>query len=199
MNMNSGSRRQARILVADDDQTLAMTLCAILEEQGYEVATAFSGEEAVTKSTWFIPDLFVSDICMRTMNGVEAATRITAKIPECGVLFLSGLVSITDVVKTAPVRLVYSFASKPLHTLDLLNAIAYKLSAIGTADDSAAMGMEQIALQNDVIGRTPAKAGFILGKSGAGADSQVTRQGIPDAVFFDRSQQETPGLRFLLQ
>ncbi len=127
--MDSRNGRQARILVADDNQAIALTLSAILEEQGYEVATAFSGEEAVTKAAWFIPDLLVSDIYMKVMNGVVAATRITAKLPQCGVLFLSGLATMSEILITAPERLVYSFISKPLQTVDLLNAIAYKLSA----------------------------------------------------------------------
>jgi CheY-like chemotaxis protein len=43
MSRNSGNRKPTRILVADDDQTIALTLSAILEEQGYEVATAVNG------------------------------------------------------------------------------------------------------------------------------------------------------------
>ena len=49
MRMRFGRQLQTRILVVDDEPTIAVTLAAILEEEGYEVETAFSGEEAFAK------------------------------------------------------------------------------------------------------------------------------------------------------
>jgi DNA-binding NtrC family response regulator len=112
------NKRQVRILVLDDDRTVALALSEILAEQGYEVATVFSGEKALMKAAEFSPDLLISDVCMDGMNGVEAAIRITAMLPGCKVLFVSGLASMAEVLNAAPKRLVFSFMSKPLHSLD---------------------------------------------------------------------------------
>jgi CheY-like chemotaxis protein len=117
-------------------------LSEILAEQGYKVATAFSGEESVAQALSFLPDLLILDVCMGKMSGVKAATAIATLLPECKVLFLSGLASMSDVAKSAPKGLVYSFTPKPMHPLDLLNAIAYMVPARSMMYDSAAAGID---------------------------------------------------------
>ena len=197
MRIRYGSKRQARILVVDDERTIALTLSAILQKQGYAVATAFSGEEAVARAAEFFPDLLVYDVCLGAMNGVEAATWITVMLPECGVLFLSGQASMADVMNAAPERLVYSFASKPLHPLDLLNAIAYMLSAVSTPDDAAAMAAVPGAIQRNGIEWMPGKAGFILKDVKTGA--VAANQGKPDSVLFEIRFAGTAGRAMQLQ
>ncbi len=156
-----GNVRQARILVVDADHILALTIQTILEAQGYKVETAFSGEEALAKAPGFAPDLLISEVCLGAMNGVEAATRITAKVRGCSVFFLSGPASLAEVSKTAPARLVYSFTTKPLHSLDLLNAIAYMLPVASLVDDEA-VAIEHQTNPRDYVGLMLAGAGLQL-------------------------------------
>ena len=199
MRTRYGKNTQARILVVDDDKMVALTLSAILQEQGYEVATAFNGKEAIVKAATFFPDLLLSDVNMGAMNGVEAATRITAKLPDCRVLFLSGHASMSDVLDSAPRRLVFSFMSKPVHTLELLNAIAYQLSAINTSDDPAVRAVEDDAVQRYAMGLLPIKAGFILKDVESKARHSATTQVNPDVVLFDMRIPETAGIAGRLQ
>ena len=161
-NWNNG---KARILVVDDDKTVATTLRDYLAEQGYEVATAFSGEEAIVQAAVFSPDLLVSDICMGALNGVETATAITAMSPDCRVLFLSGVSSMYDVMSTAPKRLVYSFMSKSVHPLDLLNAIAYMLPDISAIHDPAAMALDRETHPSSAIRMRLVETGLMLSQA----------------------------------
>ena len=130
--MNYPKTRRSRVLVVDDERSIALTLSAILEDADYEVRTAFSGEEAVETAAIFHPDLLLTDIAMGTMNGIDAALRITAAQPGCRVLFLSGHAAFCEILKSPPAHLVYSSMSKPTRVPDLLNAIAYMLQ-IGRA------------------------------------------------------------------
>jgi CheY-like chemotaxis protein len=189
--MRYTNKRQARILVVDNEQMIALALSAILQKQGYAVATAFSGEQAIAIAADFIPDLLVSEIYMGAMNGVESATQITGKLPNCSVLFLSGFASISDVLKIAPKRLVYSFMSKPMHPLDLLNAIAYKLSVVSTDDGPAVIAVGCETIRRDAVEKMPTKAGFILRKAGTWAPEAT--QGRPDVVFFDMRLHDAAG------
>jgi CheY-like chemotaxis protein len=143
----ASSSRSARILVVDDEQIIALALAAILEKNGYDVEKAFSGDEAVAKAADFNPDLLLSDVSMGTMTGIEAATQITAKLPRCRVLFLSGHASKADIAEAAPKRMVYSFASKPLHPADLLSALAYMLSGFNATDDPGVISIEPGAMK----------------------------------------------------
>lgn len=149
MRMRRGHQGQARILVADWDQPHALALAAIVRRMGYEVAIAFSGEEAVELAPAFVPDLLITEVCMGGLDGIAAAAQITATLPDCRVLFLPGETSIEEIFHTAPEQLVYSFTPKPVHPLDLLNAIAYMLSAEWSTDDPAAMAAEHDTIEPD--------------------------------------------------
>ncbi len=135
MRRRFGKPVKTRILVVDDEPSIAVRLAGILEEEGYEVETAFSGENAVLKAAGFEPNLLIIDLNMGAMNGVEAATRITAILPDCRVLFFSGTSSFDELSRTAPKRLVYSFARKPMPVHDLFSAIAYIVSPANTVYD----------------------------------------------------------------
>jgi DNA-binding NarL/FixJ family response regulator len=64
-----------RILVADDHPIFRLGLCALVgSHQGWEVCgEATNGREAVEKCDQLKPDLLILDICMLSLNGVDAA------------------------------------------------------------------------------------------------------------------------------
>lgn len=65
-----------RVLIVDDEYPNRLLLRAILE-QDYLVEEAVSGEEAISKTGTFKPDLILMDIIMSGMSGLEATERIT--------------------------------------------------------------------------------------------------------------------------
>ena len=139
MRTHYGHAGQARILVADWDRTNAHTISAILDRSGYGVATAFDGEEAVVKAASFTPDLSITEPFMGRLSGMESATAITAALPACRMLFLSGEAPSSDISKAAPKHLVYSFISGSVPPLDLPNAVAYMLPAKNSFGHPAAL------------------------------------------------------------
>ncbi|MEW9899482.1 response regulator [Chitinivorax sp. PXF-14] len=66
-----------KILVVDDSPTERHFLSEILTKNGFEVFTAESGEEAVTKSKQVLPDLILMDVVMPGLNGFQATRSIT--------------------------------------------------------------------------------------------------------------------------
>jgi DNA-binding NtrC family response regulator len=193
MRMKVGHNMQARILVVDDDPASAQALQAILLDYGYEVAKACSDRDAADKAAKFIPDLLLSGVSWDLMTGIKAATRVTAMLPQCRVLFLSGRASISDIVNAVPKRLVYSFTTKPLHPLDLLNVIAYMLSAVSSAEDQVAMAVQQDAIKRYAGKWMRARVGSGVRKARAGAEEAVTLHGHPDAVLHNMSLQDAGG------
>ncbi len=68
-----------RILIVDDNQDGADTLATMLEYMGNEIRVAYDGEEAVTATVEFRPDVVLLDIGLPKMNGYEACRRIRAQ------------------------------------------------------------------------------------------------------------------------
>jgi CheY-like chemotaxis protein len=79
-----------KILVVDDEQVVADTLCMIFNKRGFDCRTAYTGFEAIARTDEFCPELLLCDISMPGMSGLEVVAKVTAKCPDCRVLLLTG-------------------------------------------------------------------------------------------------------------
>lgn len=68
-----------RILVVDDEREIVETLRGILLKNGYEVSTAFDGEEALLKVRDENPDVILLDLIMPKLNGYDTLKEIREK------------------------------------------------------------------------------------------------------------------------
>ena len=78
--------KEKKILVIDDDQDILKLIKIILENEGYEVKTAPTGEEGIKYAIQDMPDLILLDIMMPIMDGWEILKMLhtdegTRKIP----------------------------------------------------------------------------------------------------------------------
>ena len=66
-----------KILIVDDSPTERHALSELLVKSGFNIVTAESGEEAISKSKSEMPDLILMDVDMPGMNGYQATRTIT--------------------------------------------------------------------------------------------------------------------------
>jgi signal transduction histidine kinase/ActR/RegA family two-component response regulator len=80
------------ILVVEDEEIVRDLVCAVLEEQGYNVICAADGLEALELAGNFdgTIHLLVTDVIMPHMNGPELATKLSGIRPDMMVLYVSG-------------------------------------------------------------------------------------------------------------
>ena len=69
---------QRRILVVDDDESLRWVTQAQLQQAGYQVDAAASGDDALDRLHDAPPDLVITDLMMPGMSGVELLKSIRA-------------------------------------------------------------------------------------------------------------------------
>lgn len=82
--------KQIRILLADDHTVVRKGLRLLLENAGMTVvADAADGRETIALCEQHSPDVVVMDVAMPTLNGIEAARQISAKMPQTAIVFLS--------------------------------------------------------------------------------------------------------------
>ncbi len=79
-----------KILIVDDDVTIFGILKDLLENNGYFVSIATSGQEAVNLYQACRPDVVLMDRNMPVMDGVAAATKILAMDPSARIVMASG-------------------------------------------------------------------------------------------------------------
>jgi two-component system OmpR family response regulator len=85
-----------RVLVVDDEPSLAELLSSVLRYEGWSVQTAGSGAEAVKTGREFRPDAVVLDIMLPDFDGVEVMRRLRAEQPGVCVLFLTARDAVED-------------------------------------------------------------------------------------------------------
>jgi CheY-like chemotaxis protein len=78
-----------KILLVDDEDSIHLLYREELEEEGYEVHSALSGEEALEKLKIISPDLVILDINMPGINGIDALRQIKEKNPHLPVILSS--------------------------------------------------------------------------------------------------------------
>ncbi len=78
-----------KILLVDDEESIHLLYREELEEEGYEVHSALSGEEALEKLHIVTPDLIILDINMPGINGIDALRQIKEKNPTMPVILSS--------------------------------------------------------------------------------------------------------------
>ena len=78
-----------KLLYAEDNRLTAKEMTEILEEEGYEVVTTYSGDEAWETFERISPDLVLLDFRMPGLNGLEVFERIRQVDAEIPVLILS--------------------------------------------------------------------------------------------------------------
>lgn len=90
---------KAHILVVDDDPRITDLLRRVLAYEGYTVAMAATGTEALNRTLERPPDLIVLDIMLPGLNGLEVAKRLRAAGDNVPILMLTARDAIADRVK----------------------------------------------------------------------------------------------------
>jgi two-component system OmpR family response regulator len=85
-----------RVLVVDDEPSLAELLASVLRYEGWTVKTAGNGADAVRTAREFRPDAVVLDIMLPDFNGLEVMRRLRAEVPQVCVLFLTARDAVED-------------------------------------------------------------------------------------------------------
>ncbi len=119
--VNAPERR--RVLVVDDEVSIASTLATIFARAGYDSKAVYSAEEALrllAEEGW-IPHFAVLDVCLPGMHGIDLAILFQVKYPECGIALFSGQPATETLLNEAREQgHSFEILAKPVHPDELL-------------------------------------------------------------------------------
>ncbi len=101
------------ILVIDDEKNIRITLCNILEDEGYLCHTAATIAEGLEMLDSTDPDAILLDVKLPDGNGIDALESIKKSMPQIPVIMISGNSNISDAVKAIKLG-AFDFLEKPL-------------------------------------------------------------------------------------
>jgi putative two-component system response regulator len=110
------------ILVIDDEDGLRRSLCAYLEDLGYDTLDAANGREGLDAMRKVLPELaaVIVDLNMPVLDGYGFLREAQIEAPELPVIVLSGVGVVDDALQA--VRLgAWDFLTKPLHNFSILD------------------------------------------------------------------------------
>jgi two-component system cell cycle response regulator CpdR len=117
----------ARILLAEDDDSLRGFLGRALERAGHEVTICENGDEAITALDDGPWDLLLTDIVMPGADGIEVAREAAQRQPEVRIMFITGFAAVAlSAAQSAPQAKVLS---KPVHLRDLVAEVERMIAA----------------------------------------------------------------------
>ena len=115
------------ILVVDDHSAMRSTLRDILQDEGYEVQSASSGEEAVDVFEGGNFDAVLMDVRMQGINGVEAFRRMKSLSNSVKVILMSAF-SVDEIKEESLEEGAVAFLPKPLDMQNLIDLIGETVS-----------------------------------------------------------------------
>ena len=111
------------LLVVDDEETLRSVVSQVLSADGFLVAEAASGEEALEVFRAESHSVVITDIRMGGMSGIELLTAIKQHNPDTEVVIMTSHASL-DSALIALRAGAYDYLVKPFESLDLISAVA---------------------------------------------------------------------------
>lgn len=123
--MNGMSDGQKTIMVVEDDRFLSSLIKARLEKDGFTVAQAFDGEEAVKALKTERPNLVILDLIMPKVTGFEVlqTISITPGLEKTPVVILSNLAQESDIQKARQLGAREYFVKVKISIDDLIGKI----------------------------------------------------------------------------
>jgi two-component system OmpR family response regulator len=138
-----------RVLVVDDEPNIVDVIAMALRYQGFEVAEAGTGAEALSQVRSFRPHLIVLDVMLPDMEGFDVAQRLGAQRADVPIIFLTARDSTEDKVRGLTTG-GDDYVTKPFSLEELVARIRTILRRTGAAaPESGHLVFEDLELDED--------------------------------------------------
>jgi two-component system response regulator HydG len=148
---------QGKLLIVDDELSVRDSLGKWFREEGYEVGTAESAREALTRMAENKWDLALLDIKMPGTDGIELQRSLHEMDPDLIVIMMTGYASVETAV-TALKNGAYDYVSKPLDPDEIAHLVKKALAHRRAEKENIRLRetVAEVTSPGDLIGQSPA-------------------------------------------
>ncbi len=148
-----------RLLVVDDDPSVREALALVLDLNGFDVATAADGREAIRTLALQAPDALVLDVLMPGLDGLEVCRRMRATGDRTPVLMLTARAEVSERVAGLEAG-ADDYLAKPFAHEELVARLRALLRRTGWREDGAVLRFEDLEL--DAVAHEARRGGRLL-------------------------------------
>jgi two-component system response regulator AtoC len=150
------NKTSAHLLVVDDDPITTNLLKEVLSKEGYDVAIALSGEEAIDLGMDNLFDIVITDVRMGAKDGIEVLQSFKKSAPETTVIMITAFGSIETAIEAIR-QGAFDYISKPFKLDEIKFTIRRALEQRRLLQENRFYRQELLDKYQfkNVIGRTP--------------------------------------------
>jgi DNA-binding NtrC family response regulator len=148
---------KGKLLIVDDELSVRDSLAKWFAEEGYEVGTAESASEALTRVAETSYDVALLDIKMRGTDGIELQRRLHDIYPDMLVIMMTGYASVETAI-AALKNGAYDYVNKPLDPDEIAHLISKAMAHRHTQQENIRLKetVAEIARPTEIIGQSAA-------------------------------------------
>ena len=140
-----------RILVTDDDTAFCVMLKTFLQKRGYDVVSAFSGEEARQEITARPYDIILTDMRLPDADGLDILKAAKSVNLDTQVILMTGYTDIRAAVNAMKLG-AFDYVGKPINPDEILHTIQLALKRKTTKEPDTVSGSDKISIPAFVKG-----------------------------------------------
>ncbi len=148
MSVVSRAEPQVRVLVVDDEAYITDLVGMALRYEGFDVAVAASGWEALTRAGEFRPDLLVLDVVLPDVDGIEVCARLRRDGIQAPVVFLTARDATEDKIAGLTVG-GDDYVTKPFSLEELIARVRAVLRRTRPGDRPARLVFADLEIDED--------------------------------------------------
>ncbi|MCL4501388.1 MAG: sigma-54 dependent transcriptional regulator [Deltaproteobacteria bacterium] len=142
------------LLIVDDEPQIIQAVSGILQDEGFDVATAPDGETALKLLAAEPPDLVLLDINLPGLDGLEVLSELKKRQPWLPVIIISAYGSVENAVKATRLG-AYDFIEKPPNADKIILSVRNGLELARLAEENRKL-RQQSARVKEIIGKSDA-------------------------------------------
>ena len=191
MSKKNIARQSEKVLIVDDEENMRRTLADILTDEGYQVSTAATGEEAIKLCSKRPHEIILMDVRMPGIDGVETFRQIRRHQEGVRVILMSAY-SVDDLKTIALDEGAIAFLSKPLDLEQVINLI-------GGVKDTAILVVEDDEQTAELLRENLRRQGYRVTIAKSPHDAlELVEQIHFDLIFLDANLPSMNGLELYL-
>ncbi|KAF0157194.1 MAG: response regulator [Syntrophaceae bacterium] len=142
-----------KILIVDDELNMRLVLAAMLKREGYEVASAADGSEALQILKSGRIAAVITDLKMPRIDGMELLHRVSQEYPEVPVIMITAHGTVATAVEALK-KGALDYITKPFELEDLKNIVSKAIKTRNLKENEFLLPPEEIE-RADIIGSSP--------------------------------------------
>jgi two-component system nitrogen regulation response regulator GlnG len=145
----------SQVLVVDDEPSICWAFEQALTEEGHDVVTVATADEALAASAQWTPDVILLDVRLPGDDGFTALERLRRRLKETPVVFMTAFGNLDTAVQAIGAG-AFEYLTKPFDLEEAVDVVRRALELSNRPLSTGASSAEPMAPQGQLVGRSPA-------------------------------------------